>query len=78
MGSASALKNPQADEFNAALQALAQVDFEAAAAALSRHTDLGGDRNRGEAADASWQISSPDIRPTTAPSHRCRAAIVRP
>ena len=42
-------ENPQVDEFNAALQALAQGDFEAAAAALSRHADLGGDRNRSEA-----------------------------
>ena len=42
-------ENPQVDEFNAALQALAQGDFEAAAAALSRHAELGGDRNRSEA-----------------------------
>jgi hypothetical protein len=42
-------ENPQVDEFNAALQALAQGDFEAAAAALSRHADLGGERNRSEA-----------------------------
>ena len=42
-------ENPQVDEFNAALQALAQGNFEAAAAALSRHADLGGDRNRSEA-----------------------------
>ena len=42
-------ENPRVDEFNAALQALAQGDFEAAAAALSRHADLGGDRNRSEA-----------------------------
>lgn len=42
-------ENPQVDDFNAALQALAQGDFEAAAAALSRHADLGGGRNRSEA-----------------------------
>ena len=42
-------ENPQVDEFNAALQALAQGDFESAVAALSRHADLGGDRNRDEA-----------------------------
>ena len=42
-------ENPKVDNFNAALQALAVGDFEAAAAALSRHTDLGGDRNRSEA-----------------------------
>ena len=42
-------ENPQVDEFNAAFQALAQGDFESAVAALSRHADLGGDRNRDEA-----------------------------
>ena len=42
-------ENPQVDDFNAALQALAQGDFEAAAAALSRHADLGGGRNGSEA-----------------------------
>ena len=42
-------ENPQVDEFNAALQALAQGDFESAVAALSLHADLGGDRNRSEA-----------------------------
>lgn len=42
-------ENPQVDDFDAALQALAQGDFEAAAAALSRHADLGSGRNRSEA-----------------------------
>ena len=41
--------NPQVDEFNAALQALAHGDLEAAAAALSRHADLGGERYHSEA-----------------------------
>ncbi len=42
-------ENPQVDDFNTALQTLAQGDFQAAAAALSRHAELGGDRNRSEA-----------------------------
>ena len=40
-GLCECLENPHLDEFNIALQALVKGDFEAAAAALSRHADLG-------------------------------------